>query len=186
MGTYLSTLGTGDFDNQGGNIRSKVNFRLTDKSSHIKTQRITLPQKIAAGPRTKDVIIHLANMNIKNVPMGLNYLYDPMEQPAKFDAINTLASCQMVINIFQQVLKEAGLEDGLVWRWGAGPISIWPWARESKTSMYSGKEGYAGGLSFGYHNTKDGMRFLCRSFHEIAHNIGELEIMITLTYFFFF
>ena len=133
--------------------------------------------KLGNGPRTDDVIIELINMNISHVPPteGNDYLYDPQTHPAQFDAINTLVTSQLLINLTRRCLWENGEKEAPAWRWGRDPITVYPYAIKVPTAYYAVTLGgdTPGELKFGYFKQGEETHFYCRSFDAIAHETGK-------------
>ena len=134
--------------------------------------------KLGYGPRTDDVIVELINMNISHVPPteGNDYLYDPETHPAEFDAINTLVTSQLLINLTRRCLWENGEKEVPAWRWGRDPITVYPYAFKVPTAYYKVEPSgdIPGELLFGYFKQGDETLFFCRSFDAIAHETGGL------------
>ena len=134
--------------------------------------------KLGYGPRTDDVIVELINMNISHVPPteGNDYLYDPETHPAEFDAINTLVTSQLLINLTRRCLWENGEKEVPAWRWGRDPITAYPYAFKVPTAYYKVEPSgdIPGELLFGYFKQGDETLFFCRSFDAIAHETGGL------------
>ena len=150
-------------------------------SDHSVDKRQISEYKMGSGPRTDDFIIELKNMNIPNVPPteGNDYLYNPETHPAEFDAINTLAVSQFLLNLVRRSLWENGEMDPPTWAWGKEPITVFPYASNVPTAYYHGRDSTSepAEIEYGYFKQGKETLFYCRSFDVVAHETGRQNSM---------
>lgn len=123
------------------------------------------------GP--KDSQIEIMDMPEVQHDANRDFIFDPVEDPIKFDAVHTFTVIRQVLTMFQRALLRTEILDDFTWQWGNSPILVYPRAGIDANAYYSR---YERSLKF-YHfhpdnNETNPMVYTCRSFDIVAHETG--------------
>lgn len=155
---------------------SKVRIWKQDPSvESIGIRTSYIPTKVNSGPGDKDI-------EIKGMPDVMadsndDFLFDPDQNPAEFDAVHTFTVIRQVLTMYRRALNRNGVTENFNWQWGPEPISVYPRAGKDANAYYTRVEK---SLRFFYfHPGGDESKplvYTCRSFDIVAHELGHAII----------
>ena len=127
-----------------------------------------LPNNVRHGPKTEDVEIRGMAKRYGPTDIANNFMYAPDTDPDGFDAVNTMAMVQRVVNMYRRALRRTGRQERFQWFWGKEPVQVWPHAGEMANAFYQRDDK---ALVFFYFRDekRDKMVYTCRSWDMVAH-----------------
>jgi len=151
---------------------SKVHIWKQDPSVLSLGYRVSyIHTKIKNGP--KDPRIEIRGLPKVKADQNGDFLFDPINNPRKFDAIHTFSIVRHVLTMYERGLRRMGIATAINWQWGNIPIKVYPRAGDSPNAYYSRQEK---ALRFFYFHpdsdTNNSIIYTCRSFDIVAHETG--------------
>ncbi len=123
------------------------------------------------GPATQDIVTAGINTIVMPSDGDNNFLFNPSTQPQEFDAVNTLAIVNYILEMYRRALKRMNYKKTLQWQWGEEPLRVYPLAGEQANAYYSRQNKALLFYYFRHPNTNKFV-YTSRSFDVIAHEAG--------------